>query len=104
SSSASGSASTRSRSSRCWRSRSPMSSPRSIAAISVISARRTRRSLQRLQTPALPTPAPRRGGRAVPINPQEFLLLAPEILLAGAGLLLLLVGTVGRGLGNRESV
>jgi NADH-quinone oxidoreductase subunit N len=40
----------------------------------------------------------------VPTAPQEFLLLAPEILLAGAGLLLLLVGTVGKGLGNRESV
>lgn len=36
-------------------------------------------------------------------NPQEFLLLAPEILLASAGLLLLLFGTVGRGLGNREA-
>ncbi len=36
-------------------------------------------------------------------NPQEFLLLAPEILLASAGLLLLLIGTIGRGLGNRES-
>jgi NADH-quinone oxidoreductase subunit N len=36
-------------------------------------------------------------------NPQEFLLLAPEILLATAGLLLLLIGTIGRGLGNRES-
>jgi NADH-quinone oxidoreductase subunit N len=36
-------------------------------------------------------------------NSQELLLLAPEILLATAGLLLLLIGTVGRGLGNRES-
>ncbi len=36
-------------------------------------------------------------------NPQEFLLLAPEILLASAGLLLLLFGTVGGGLRNRES-
>ena len=36
-------------------------------------------------------------------NSQEFLLLAPEILLASAGLLLLLIGTIGRGLGNRES-
>lgn len=36
-------------------------------------------------------------------NFQEFLLLAPEILLASAGLLLLLIGTIGRGLGNRES-
>ena len=36
-------------------------------------------------------------------NPQEFLLLAPEILLASAGLLLLLIGTVGRGLGNRHA-
>ena len=34
---------------------------------------------------------------------QEYLQLAPEILLATAGLLLLLIGTVGRGLGNRES-
>ncbi|HEX7185959.1 MAG TPA: NADH-quinone oxidoreductase subunit N [Thermoanaerobaculia bacterium] len=33
----------------------------------------------------------------------EFLLLAPEILLATAGLLLLLIGTIGRGLGNREA-
>jgi NADH-quinone oxidoreductase subunit N len=37
------------------------------------------------------------------LHPQEFLLLAPEMLLGAAGLLLLLVGTVGRGLGNRES-
>jgi len=37
------------------------------------------------------------------LNPQEFLLLAPEILLSAAGLLLLLVGTLGRGLSNRES-
>jgi NADH-quinone oxidoreductase subunit N len=36
-------------------------------------------------------------------SPQEFLLLAPEILLAAAGLLLLLVGTIGRGLSNRQS-
>ncbi|HET7510516.1 MAG TPA: hypothetical protein VFJ65_09745, partial [Solirubrobacterales bacterium] len=36
-------------------------------------------------------------------NPQEFFLLAPEILLATAGLLLLLIGTFGRGLGSRES-
>jgi NADH-quinone oxidoreductase subunit N len=36
-------------------------------------------------------------------NPQEYLLLAPEILLASAGLLLLLAGSIGRGLGNRES-
>jgi NADH-quinone oxidoreductase subunit N len=36
-------------------------------------------------------------------NPQEFVKLAPEILLATAGLLLLLIGTMGRGLGNRES-
>jgi NADH-quinone oxidoreductase subunit N len=36
-------------------------------------------------------------------NPQEFLLLAPEILLAAAGLLLLLAGAIGRGMGNRES-
>ena len=37
------------------------------------------------------------------IDPNQFLLLAPEILLASAGLLLLLFGTVGRGLGNREA-
>lgn len=36
-------------------------------------------------------------------NPQEFLRLAPEILLASAGLLLLLIGTIGRGLSNRQS-
>jgi NADH-quinone oxidoreductase subunit N len=36
-------------------------------------------------------------------NPQEYLLLAPEILLASAGLLLLLAGAIGRGMGNRES-
>lgn len=36
-------------------------------------------------------------------NLQEFFLLAPEILLATAGLLLLLFGTLGRGLGNKES-
>jgi NADH-quinone oxidoreductase subunit N len=40
---------------------------------------------------------------AAGVNPHEFLLLAPEMLLAAAGLLLLLFGTVGRGLGNRES-
>jgi NADH-quinone oxidoreductase subunit N len=34
---------------------------------------------------------------------KEFLLLSPEILLASAGLLLLLFGTIGRGLGNREA-
>jgi NADH-quinone oxidoreductase subunit N len=33
----------------------------------------------------------------------DFLLLAPEIVLAAAGMLLLLVGTVGRGLDNRYS-
>ena len=37
------------------------------------------------------------------IDPSDFWLLAPEILLAVAGLLLLLVGTIGRGMGNRES-
>lgn len=37
------------------------------------------------------------------MNPQEYLLLAPEILLATAGLLLLLAGAIGRGMGNRES-
>ena len=36
-------------------------------------------------------------------NPQDYLLLAPEILLASAGLLLLLAGAIGRGMGNRES-
>jgi NADH-quinone oxidoreductase subunit N len=36
-------------------------------------------------------------------KPHEFLLLAPEILLASAGLLLLLVGTIGRGLSNRQA-
>jgi NADH-quinone oxidoreductase subunit N len=36
-------------------------------------------------------------------NPQELLLLAPEILLAMAGLLLLLAGAIGRGMANRES-
>ena len=36
----------------------------------------------------------------MPVEPQEFLLLAPEILLAAAGLLLLLVGTIGRGFGQ----
>ncbi len=39
----------------------------------------------------------------MPFDPREFLLLAPEILLSLAGLLLLLVGTIGRGFGNRES-
>jgi NADH-quinone oxidoreductase subunit N len=42
-------------------------------------------------------------GTALGLDPREFLLLAPEILLATAGLLLLLVGTLGRGLSNRES-
>ncbi|MFL6196296.1 MAG: NADH-quinone oxidoreductase subunit N [Thermoanaerobaculia bacterium] len=37
------------------------------------------------------------------VNPQELVLLAPEILLALAGLLLLLSGAIGRGMGNRES-
>lgn len=37
------------------------------------------------------------------VDPQDFIRLAPEILLAGAGLLLLLVGTIGKGLSNRES-
>jgi NADH-quinone oxidoreductase subunit N len=36
-------------------------------------------------------------------NSQDLFLLAPEILLATAGLLLLLIGTLGRGLGNKES-
>ena len=44
---------------------------------------------------ARPRPPDRRESRAVP-NPQEFLLLAPEILLATAGLVLLLLGTLGR--------
>ncbi len=43
------------------------------------------------------------GAAALGLDPREFLLLAPEILLASAGLLLLLVGTLGRGLSNRES-
>jgi NADH-quinone oxidoreductase subunit N len=34
---------------------------------------------------------------------QEYQYLAPEILLAAAGLLLLLGGAIGRGMGNRES-
>jgi NADH-quinone oxidoreductase subunit N len=38
---------------------------------------------------------------AGPMN--DYLYLAPEILLASAGLLLLLFGTVGRGLGNKEA-
>ncbi|HEX6861712.1 MAG TPA: NADH-quinone oxidoreductase subunit N [Thermoanaerobaculia bacterium] len=33
----------------------------------------------------------------------QFLLLAPEILLATAGLLLLLAGAIGRGMGTRDS-
>jgi len=36
-------------------------------------------------------------------NVDHFLLLAPEILLAAAGLLLLLAGAIGRGVSNRES-
>ena len=36
-------------------------------------------------------------------NVQEYLLLAPEILLAAAGLLMLLAGAIGRGMGNRDS-
>jgi NADH-quinone oxidoreductase subunit N len=36
-------------------------------------------------------------------NAQEYLLLAPEILLAAAGLLMLLAGSIGRGMGNRDS-
>jgi len=34
---------------------------------------------------------------------QEYFYLAPEMLLATAGLILLLFGSVGRGLGNREA-
>lgn len=34
---------------------------------------------------------------------KDFFLLTPEIVLVGAGLLLLLVGTTGRGLDNRQS-
>lgn len=34
---------------------------------------------------------------------EQFLLLAPEILLAAAGLLLLLAGAIGRGMGTRDS-
>ena len=36
-------------------------------------------------------------------NPQEYMLLGPEILIATAGLVLLLVSSIGRGLSNRES-
>jgi NADH-quinone oxidoreductase subunit N len=36
-------------------------------------------------------------------NWQQFIFLAPEILLASTGLLLLLVGTIGRGLDNRPA-
>jgi NADH-quinone oxidoreductase subunit N len=36
-------------------------------------------------------------------NAQDFLLLAPEILLAAAGMLLLVAGAIGRGMGTRES-
>jgi NADH-quinone oxidoreductase subunit N len=36
-------------------------------------------------------------------NMAQFLLLAPEILLAAAGLLLLLAGAIGRGMGTRDS-
>lgn len=39
----------------------------------------------------------------MPFDPWEFRHLAPEILLSLAGLLLLLVGTMGRGFENRES-
>ena len=37
------------------------------------------------------------------IQPQEFLLLAPEILLAVAGMAVLAVGSLGRGLGHRAA-
>ncbi len=40
---------------------------------------------------------------AAGFNPQEFWLLIPEFFLAAVGLVLLLAGTIGRGLGNRES-
>lgn len=39
----------------------------------------------------------------MPFEPKDFLDLAPEMLLSLAGLLMLLVGTMGRGFGNRES-
>ncbi len=38
-----------------------------------------------------------------PIQPQEFLLLAPEIFLAVAGMVVLAVGSIGRGLGHRAA-
>jgi len=39
----------------------------------------------------------------VPLDPQEFWLLLPEIFLAAAGMLLLLLSSFGSGLGNRRS-
>jgi len=37
------------------------------------------------------------------VQPQEFLLLAPEIFLAVAGMFVLAVGSIGRGLGHRAA-
>ena len=37
------------------------------------------------------------------VQPQEFLLLAPEIFLAVAGMVVLAVGSIGRGLGHRAA-
>ena len=39
----------------------------------------------------------------MPLDPQEFWLLLPEIFLAAAGMLLLLLSSFGSGLGNRRS-
>ena len=36
-----------------------------------------------------------------PFAPQEFLLVLPEITLAVCGMALLVVGSFGRGIGNR---
>ncbi len=99
SSSASGSASIRSRSSACSRGRSTTSwqrwTRRTATAVAAVG-----------QPPRRPRPRqPRRRGSSPCPCPilQEFLLLAPEILLAAAGLLLLLAGAIGRGMGSRES-
>ena len=63
------------------------SSPPAMSAVP--SASRTGREESRAPLPSL--------------RPQEYFYLAPEMLLATAGLILLLFGSVGRGLGNREA-
>ena len=38
-----------------------------------------------------------------PFSPQEFLLILPEITLAACGMVLLVLGSFGRGISNRAA-